>query len=102
MSELFLVCGDLSFPAGKVAAWRKCAIGEAEVGRLPKYVSGLQSDTTVKKLLTQLGRVAKHEHVELEVGTTQLRLRALLLDHTLHDVGAPLVGKFHRRWTQQT
>ena len=55
-------------------------------------MSGLQSDTTVKKLLTLLGRVAKHEHVELEIGATQLRLRALLWDHTLHDVGAPLVG----------
>jgi hypothetical protein len=57
-------------------------------------VSGLQSETTVPKLLKFLGQIAKHEHVELEVGKTKLRLRALVSDHTLHDLGAPLVGAF--------
>lgn len=94
MSDLFLVSGDAMFPAGKLAAWRVRTIGADEVGRLPKYVSGPQGDTTVKKLLALLQRVGKQEHVELELEGATVRLRALVSDHTLHDLAAPLVGAF--------
>lgn len=97
MSDLFLVSGDLSFPEGELAPWRTTPLDDDAVGPLPEHVSPLsaaQAASSVGELLDLLRGLEGHAHIALEVGEDRFRLRAIVDDHALHDLGAPLAGAF--------
>jgi hypothetical protein len=95
MSEAFLLAGDLAFPPGALARWRRLPIDATAVGPLPEHVSSLQPSgiLCVGALEKALQRIPSCD-VEVQANGSRWRLRGGITDHDLHDLAAPLVAAF--------
>ncbi len=95
MSEIVHIFGDVAGLASALPAWRASTVDKKAVGKLTKFVGPLQEPCTVDEALSFVSMVAGpagHTHVDEAAGTVSVR--AVVTDHQLHDLAAPLIGAF--------
>lgn len=95
MSEIVHILGDLSGLAPFAGVWRQSKVDKKAVGKLTKHLGPLQATTTVDDALSSVEQVAGpggRVAIDAEKGT--LSVRAVVTDHQLHDLAAPLIGAF--------
>lgn len=95
MSEIVHIFGDLTGLQASLGPWRASKVDKKAVGKLSKFLGPLQEPCTVDEALSFVGQVAGSAgHVRIDEAAGTVAVRAVVTDHQLHDLGAPLVGVF--------
>lgn len=95
MSEIVHIFGDLTGLQSSLAAWRASKVDKKAVGKLTKFLGPLQEPCTVEEALSFVPQVAGSAgHVRVDDAAGTVSVRAVVTDHQLHDLGAPLIGAF--------
>lgn len=95
MSEIVHIYGDLAGLQSGFAAWRASRVDKKAVGKLTKFLGPLQEPCSVEEALSFVTMVAGPAgEVRIDEAAGTVAVRAVVTDHQLHDLGAPLIGAF--------